>query len=234
MAFPSVTSITETSETGDPANLTANLPATVDADDLLVAIFTHEENASLTAPASPWVEIVNLTVNGALLVAVKKADGTEDGGTVVASASRTGNGAHQVYRITAASWSGDTADIEGTISDSGVTNTPDPPSETASWGAEDNLWLSIATGRDDDASNTSYSTNYTNGTHTVSGGGASNGVSLSTCRRELNTATEDPGVITISATPTQQSIAATVVIRPSAASAQVTMLPEMFTLMGFR
>ena len=90
---------------------------------------------------------------------------------------------------------------------------PDSPSLTASWGAENNLWLAVAGGADDDVAATGYPTGYTNGIDTLSGGGLNSSAEVFSSRRENATATEDPAAFTLASG--EAWVANTIVIRPS-------------------
>lgn len=81
------------------------------------------------------------------------------------------------------------------VSEQGSTAVPDPPNLSPVPGADDYLWVSISTRNDGTGSFISYSTNYSLGQQNVlNGTGAGNG--LAVCMRQLNAASEDPGVIT--------------------------------------
>ena len=90
---------------------------------------------------------------------------------------------------------------------------PDSPSLTASWGTENNLWLAVAGGADDDVAATGYPTGYTNGIDTLSGGGLNSSAEVFSARRENATATEDPAAFTLASG--EAWVANTIVIRPS-------------------
>ena len=226
MAFPSVSDVTETGITGNPTSWVFNLPATVSPGDLLILFCALERNQSgetvADSTSDSWIQL-HLFSTGGLVTGIwaKVADGDEDGGTVTLDASSTTacNAAGQVYRIAAASWRGTLADDVDIAADSSATTTatPDPPAVTAGWGAEDNLYITFYGGRNDDATVSSYPTNYANGIDTLSGGGNNDAAEIGTARRELNAANDNPGTFTIS--QTEVIIAATLVIRPAAAAA---------------
>ena len=126
-------------------------------------------------------------------------------------AAGSSRGAAQVYRITG--WFGALVGLEIGTSAGASSDSPDPPSLTASWGALDNLFLTFVGGQDDDATVSSYPTNYTNGTATLGGGGANLSGAAYSARRELAGATDDPGVYTLSESESWN--ANTLVVRPS-------------------
>lgn len=212
MAFPVVQSITETQFSSSATAHLVSMPATVSSGDLLMILFANEGGGTITNPSGwteKWNENVGNVAGGACFV--KVADGTEGGTTVdvVTSASRTA--AAQVYRID--SWEGTLSGIKtGIFTTHSLTTTPNPPSLTTNWGAGDNLWIATSQYGDDDVLVNSYPTNYTNGIDTISGAGGDLGCTTASARRELNTATEDPGVFTLAAS--EVGGANTIVVRP--------------------
>lgn len=221
MAFPSVASITETSISTNPTSWAFDLPATVDAGDLLLLFVSLEESQSGPNAPTGWTQLyLNNELGHFGAVYGKDADGTEDGGTatITASSPPAANGAGQVYRITASSWRGtlaDDVDINGTTP-SAVNGNPNPPTVTAGWGAEDNLYIAACAAKNDDGTVDAAPTNYTNLTSTISGGGTNDGATVGTARRELNASSDNPGVFTLS--ETERHTAQTVVIRPAASA----------------
>src|SRR5207302_9788816 len=101
--FPVVESL---SATAFPVHATSHavaMPATVNAGDLLLAIFTNHAWATVTAPPG-WTTIgttLNSTVVRTTRLA-KRADGTEGGTTVDFQTSVTETAVAHVYRIS--SW----------------------------------------------------------------------------------------------------------------------------------
>jgi hypothetical protein len=202
-AFPSVASITETTNTTPTANHIVNLPATVDAGDLLligICVAGTGGFGTLDTPAG-WTELWEGSGAGNVTYSVfaRDAVGDEDGGTVtVTQSGGTLNDASQTYRITAASWGG----TLGTDIDTGVDleeqTTIDPPSVTAGGGSADNLFIVFAGVGNDGETVTGYSTNYTNGTDTVVGAGSNLDCTIASQRREFASASDDPDTITFS------------------------------------
>ncbi len=215
ISFPQVADITETAVSSATSNPSFNLPATVDPGDLLL-LFVGIADVSISSTPTGWTELWLLNgdgSNGAGAVYAKDAVGTEDGGSVtVPAASSTAAG--QVYRITAGTWGSNLAadvDIQGNTSGTSSAN-PNPPSVTADWGSADNLFIALFAARDDDATVSSYPTNYSNGDYIISGGGGNNGATVGSARREYTSASDDPGTFTLSESENWRS--ATVVISP--------------------
>lgn len=213
MAFPQVQSVTETIFGSDTTSHNVDMPATVTAGDLLVCLFTNDGSATVTPP-SGWFAPANSTASSAAgrgTVLLKLADGTEDGTTVDFVTSASEQAAAQVYRITA--WDGDPRSAVRVSNASSSGASPTTPSLTAPWGSEDTLWISYLAASDAD-SVTTAPTNYTNIQLTNQGGGTASG-SVASARRELATATEDPGTFTASASITYWGF--TIGVRPAQA-----------------
>jgi len=216
MAFPVIASVTATSFGTDATAHLVAMPATVDANDLLITFFANDGSATVTTPAN-W-NLIDSTANGAAArfsSYYKIAVGNEDGTTVDFVTSATEKAAAQVYRITAASWHG-TTPPETAAAVTGASAGPNPPSTNpAGWDIEDTMWIA-AYGADDDDDATAYPTFYTNGTYTQSDNSTSS-ASMGSARRELAAASDDPAIFTINAG--EEWITITLAIRPAAAVA---------------
>lgn len=222
MAFPSVTSITVTNFTSETTAHACNMPATVAAGDLLIILLSLGWGGGTRTEPSGWTTKFD-TVNGTDVAGccyIKDAVGNEDGTTVDVVTSDGTAGVAQVFRIAAASWDGDIANVQVGTSATG-TGAPDCPAVTPSWGAADNLFIAVGfqDNADDDA--TAAPTNYSNfqfndEAHVGSGS------SIETSRRELNSTTDNPGAYT---GPTFRSyVANTIVIKPVASLKGLIML----------
>lgn len=106
MAYPTVESITTTNFTSDTTSHNANMPATVTAGDLLVAICGFDADAATrtVTPPTGWVKHAEYcSVNtGLLAICIRRADGTEGGGTADFQTDAVEQGTVQVYRISGA------------------------------------------------------------------------------------------------------------------------------------
>ena len=199
MTVPVVEALTPTTfDTDATAHLVA-MPATVNADELLLMLFTADGNPTITTP-SGWSIIAAATAYGTSVTAIvygKKAVGDEDGTTVDVVTSASEQAAAQVYRISG--WGGTLATdvVAGTPATGGNTN-PDPPSASWTWGALDELIIASAH-YSSAVTISAYPTNYTDGTFTTSGGGAAGGM-VASARRALTAAAspENPGTFTTS------------------------------------
>lgn len=218
MAYPNVLSVTETQIGTGTTTPTFDLPSTVESGDLLILFAATTDDPIDTGPGGRWQELWNngAANQGAGACYALSADGTEGGGTAQVTCGGANTAAGQVYRIAANSWMGTIStdiDITGnTVSTVGAN--PDPPSVTAGWGSDDNLYIAMLQARDDDAYATAYPTNYTSGHSTSSTGGGNNGCNCSTAVREYSGTSDDPGTFTLS--ESERWRCSTLVVRPAA------------------
>jgi len=212
LAAPVVAAVTET-----PFNSSAstthevNMPATVDAGDLLIVLFTNDGTATVTTP-SGWTLLATATSGGAVRLSVyyKFAAGDEDGATVDFITSTGEQAAAQVYRIT--DWHGTTPPEISTAA-TGTSTSPDPASlNPAGWDVANTLWLAVAgQDRGNRSGTTAYPASYTDGISTLSADLWGSCRTLS-ARRALAAASENPGTFTIPAS--EQWVAFTIAVRP--------------------
>lgn len=217
MAFPVVESTTSTGFSSTSTTHAVDYPSTVDSGDLLVMVFAANDGAVITTP-SGYTELDQdedpPTVAVRVGVFVKSAAGTEGGGseTVTIDASKTA--AAQIIRVTG--WSGTIAtDIDISTAAIGSSSTPDPDSVSAGWGSADNLFITVVGAGDDDATVTSFPTNYGGGSGVISGGGGNNGCTVGSCYRSLASTTDDPGIFNLS--EAEAWVSWTLVVAPTGA-----------------
>lgn len=179
---PSIASVAVTEFFGG-ATTTHNvpMPATVDAGDLLLVGWFHD-NASLTQ-ASGFAPLSTATNTDRCYIFGRVAVGDEDGANVNFQALTASFAVAHTYRITAGTWAGVLSGVMVTAA-TGTSATPDPPNNAPHLGSDDYLWLVFA-GKVQ-ASITGAPTNYTNFT------GDSSDLSGS-ARRSLTASSEDPG-----------------------------------------
>jgi len=210
MAFPQVASVTPSQFSSAATSHSVAFPATVNAGDLLI-ILAASSNTGTQTPAASGFTLIGGNNNRCYLLA-KVAAGTEGGSSVSLTMTNSATCAAQVIRITG--WYGDLAGVENATANSvGSSAQANPPSVTASWGSDDNLWLACCGGVQD-FTITGIPTDYTNDVLTDSGGGAATVVST---RRELASATNDPANFA-GINPTTANRSYTIVIRPAGAS----------------
>ena len=212
LAAPVVASVTETAFGADTTAHYVNMPATVNAGDLLIVHFTNDESATVTTPGG-W-NLLASNANGSyvrLSVYYKIAAGTESGTPVNFVTSASEEAAAQVYRIT--DWHGTTPPEISTAA-TGTSTRPDPASlNPVGWDLADTLWLAVAgQDRGDQSGTMAYPASYTDGISTLSSPTMGNCRTLS-ARRVLAAASEDPGAFTIPAS--EQWVAFTIAVRPA-------------------
>jgi len=212
LAAPAVASVTETAFDTATTDHYVNMPAAVNAGDLLIVLFTNDRSESVTTPGG-WSLLASDT-NGAhvrLSVYYKIAAGTEGGTQVNLITSAAEEAAAQVYRIT--SWHGTTPPEISTAA-TGTSAAPDPSSlNPAGWDVANTLWLAVAgQDRENQSGTTAYPDSYTDGTSTLSSEGTGSCRTLS-ARRVLAAVSEDPGAFTIPVS--EQWVALTIAVRPA-------------------
>jgi len=193
-----------------------NMPATVEAGELLVANGSGFEIGfpGLDIPSgweAKWIEesSVNTGLEGGLFV--KKADGTEGGTSVNFSTGAACTMAVEVRRI--ALWSGNLDDIAIGVPVHAQTANPNPPNLAPAAGSQRYLWGAIYEAADDDETATGYPTNYTVAqNYVISGGGVNDGPSAGSAWRELEASSDNPGTFTLSGS--EGTIANLLAVRP--------------------
>jgi preprotein translocase subunit YajC len=215
LAAPVVASVTETAFGTDTTDHYVDMPATVNAGDLLIVLFTNNDGSATVTTPGGWNALAS-TANGSavrLSIYYKIAAGTEGGTTVNFATSANEQATAQVYRIT--DWHGTTPPEISTAATN--TNTrPDPASlDPAGWDVADTLWIAVAgQDRGDQSGTTAYPSSYTDGISTQSSDPATTGVCrVHSARRVLAVASENPGAFTI---PTSEEwVAFTIAVRPA-------------------
>lgn len=195
-SFPVIESMAATEQTSDSTSWVVTMPSGIAAGDLLIAIIGSDSNTSVsswaTTASTAWVEMRD-GFGGSVTAACayKEADG---GGTddLTINIAHSQRGGVIVYRISGHADVGTQAP-EARGQNSGTSTTPDPASHTPTGGAKDYLWITYAAMNGGDTI-TSYPTNYSDTGQALAPTGV--GASISYGSRELNAASEDPGVFT--------------------------------------
>lgn len=216
MAFPQATPIAAGNTGANVTEFSATVHAgTIAAGDLLL-LFVGNDGAGDSASVTDWTTPTNGSAransaadNGEGHWFYKIADGNE-ASTVTVTLSSSEGAAYASYLIPAAEWHGTSVPEVASANPPSSVN-PNPPSLTASWGAEDNLWF-VAYAWDGNTSHVSYPADYTNDQQT-SNWANSGGFGVAVASREAAAATEDPDTAEISAS--EQWAAFTLVVRPS-------------------
>jgi len=215
--FPTGITITETLNTtgGNPAII--DNPATVNSGDLLiVTLSTGNSVGAITVPAGWTLLAEGLRSGIATWTGYRISDGTE-GGTTISFSLQFGatETAGQVYRIE--NWHGTTPPEISVYANGGNTN-PDPTAVTASWGVDDNTFITIVGVSDDDSSVSTWPTDYTVGqTSTIVNNTVNASCRIFSARRDLAADTDDPSAFTLS--ESENWTATTVVVRGFVVSA---------------
>lgn len=154
MTFPTFEEVTQTQMDYSGTSIDVNMPATVNANDLLVMIVAASYlTGFIWDTPSGWTKVASRQSAYACPIAVyaKKADGTEDGGTVNVTwgGANVYRAAH-VYRIRQGTWGTGTvaSDITATgRGDSTADTNWDPPSHASGFGAVDTFWIAAVAGK---------------------------------------------------------------------------------------
>src|SRR3990167_10102338 len=229
MTFPTRQSVTSSNWTASPTSHPVTMPATVNAGDLLIVLWTFRTTGSATTTTpTGWTKLgsqANTTSNSCeLAIYAKDAVGDEDGTTVDFVTSAGKNAAASVYRITGWRDSGTLAnDVEvGFVQQANSAN-PNPPSKNpTNWDVEDTKWIAVAAyNGDDNATLTSgYPASYSDGVNIGDTVGFTT-CGLSSAHRDVAASSEDPGAFTLNGTT--NPVAGIVAIRPAAAAGGTNM-----------
>lgn len=210
MTFPTVES-TNSGTTAGAATHVINMPAGIQAGDLLLLFFGTDSSNSI----SNWDGFTELgsESNGTanfFAIGYKIAVGSDTCTLTVTDTNEPG--AHVIYRISGHD-SGQIPELS-TVAEA-ATNTPNPTGVTPTGGAKDYLWI-LAAGWDRDRSISAWNANFTLNRLFESSGG-SGGTCVGVSARKENVDSKDPGSMTISSADTW--IAWTVAVHPEAGPA---------------
>lgn len=208
-AFPVVSDPLVTSSAVSVTSMPVAIPKALSGELIVVGIIVRNDGTFTPPSGFSLLGSQDSGGVGSFRIYTKVADGTENGSVTFTTGTGTTYVAHGlVVRGQYAS-----SPIEATFSTSGGTPGSDvnPPSETASWGSAKNLFIAMMATTAEVITLSAYPTNYVRGKYdSVSAGGSS--VSIGTAVRDLEAASDDPGIFTTSAS--RWWMAATVVIRP--------------------
>ena len=216
MPVPTFQSKTATTFAADATSHNANMPATVNAGDLLVGLISADTTSSLTyTQPSGWSTVVGTTIssdnNNSMAIFAKVAAGTEGGTTVNFATNNSEKAAVHVYRITG--WAGTSiaANVVGRIDNQASSANPNPLSQTTPGSVTCDI-LSIAACGYSASSVLGFTSGPSGYTTTESNGGtdATDGRIASGYKTTTAVSSEDPGTFTYTTAFT--SVVATVVI----------------------
>lgn len=199
-AFPTIAATNTSSNAPTASDWTVSLPASIAADDLLIILVAGGNAGAVTTPTG-WTSLFEFlgTDTQRCYAAYKVASGTEGASVAVAHAG-TGGGGHNSYRITG---------YQGTPESATDATAVDPPNLAPTWGSAKTMWLAVAFDRLTVGAMTAP-TNYTN---ILSAEDGSNQNEAASARRELEAASENPGVFGNGGTSGLG--AATIAVRPA-------------------
>ena len=218
MAFPTV--VATSISTGNSSGISVSLPAGTTAGDMLVLIGAFDGGGvadtehDIFVVEAGWTRAALSSAQNFMSAAAfwKVATGSD-----AATVDLSGNAAAETGNVIALRITGHGGQVEvgawnnyaggGTVS-----AIPDPSSLTPSWGAADTLWIAAAAWDNASRALSSYPANYTANQVYANGANSSANVGTVAATRQLNAATEDPGVFTISAD--EQWAAFTIAIKP--------------------
>ncbi len=198
-----------------PWDITA--PATVNSGDLLLLMLASDGTADVV-PHVDWTELEEVgegTVVGSWYYII--ADGTEDS-KAYSFSSPANNEEHAWHIRRFSNWHGTTPPEKGTAV-TGDNINPDPPIVSPSWGAEDENMYVAACANDADDTATSGPSGYT-GFSSINSAGGGGPTAISSAYKSANSSSDDPGTFTL--TSSDGFVTNTIVIRPSAGAAALT------------
>lgn len=225
MTFPAVIAVSETLVTANAASVVAAIPDGSNVSGRLVVLAVACDGVTaMTWPGSPAWTVLDAGNDGSaasrLEVRYRFVDGSEGwsgtGQTITVSGGTEQWCAHGV--LISGQHASQAPEVAAAT---GASGNFDPPSLTASWGAEDNLWLVFA-GADGGPAVTGWPASYADNQQEGDTGGAAAGVTGAMATRNLNGATDNPGAF---ANDTDPWRALTVVVRPAAVAAATGLPP---------
>lgn len=210
--YPVLESTTTSATNAPGTSHTIQLDGADSAGQLLLAWLMFNADTTITGMTG-WTALSSNTASpGRSAVYGKIATGSE-GSSISATTSSSNAGAFIVQRISNNS-GGLVAGTDYTVAvaSAATTANPNPPSVTAGWGSDDNLFIAACCVRGDNDTVTAYPTNYT-GEQRVTTNGGGGGATVGVAVRQLTSATDDPDTFTLSAS--EYGRAYTIVIRPA-------------------
>lgn len=198
MAYPVVEDFLTQLFTSATNTHDVTMPTTVNSGELLIIIFSCD-GVTFTDPTG-WTKLVEASADTRFVksaVYVKVADGTEGGTSVNVQTTGSSRAAVNVYRISG--FEDGLSGLEETHT-TGSSTSPNPPSISPSWGASnDTLFIAWETNGPGADSITAFPSGYTNTSTVKTGLSTFDHYGIASCRKEANTASEDAGAFTLSA-----------------------------------
>jgi len=188
-----------------------NMPATVNAGDLLIVIFAADGSGTSGDPAG-WTSLG--TANAGTATALGRwaylvADGSEAGGTAAFTTSTAERSSGLCVRIQAGTYTG--APEMATLT-TGTSLSPDPPNLTPSGGPADYLWLASYVQESLPSSAPTYP--LPNGNAVSETGTSNSNIATCACCYTLQSGSSlDPGAFGIPGTTVRPWIASTIAVK---------------------
>ena len=211
--FPELESTTSSATNAPSTSHSVLLDGLDSAGELLLAWLMFNADTTITGMTG-WTALSSNTASpGRSAVYGKIATGSE-GSSISATTSSSNAGAFIVQRISN-NKGGLVAGTDYTVAvaSAATTANPNPPSVTAGWGSDDNLFIAACCVRGDNDTVTGYPTNYGSGTGKVTTNGGGGGATVGVAVRQFTSATDDPDTFTLSAS--EYGRAYTIVIAPA-------------------
>lgn len=204
-------------QTGNSSSATSahsvQLPSSINVGDGFIVAIMGKDAGTISTPSN-WVKLGERIEGSDSVFAVFALDatGNEGGMGVTFSSASASTSAHIILHIV--DWGGSiVSDIDiASFGFTSGTTSPDPPSITAGWGLDTNLFVSFVAATDDDATFTSAPANYLNLTQQVTGGGTDNGGEIAIATRHYESASDDPSAFQLS--ESEFAMFTTLVIKP--------------------
>lgn len=210
MTFPTIESTNTSSQNSDTSSHTIAVPSGVVNGDLVIAWFTVDVNPTISGWPAGWTQISSLIQGSAVTTEIRflRATGSLSNFSITTSTNQ--NSVHTTYRISGHHTTSDPEDTTAGVQSSNA----NPPSHTATWGAEDNLWIVHSGHNRGDHSISTYPETRNNVTQTSLGSG---GVVMAICDVDANASSRDPSNFVWSAS--QHNTTSTLVVRPAGGAA---------------
>lgn len=228
MAFPSVATKAASGDEARSTAFNATMPSGITAGDLLVAWAFQSDNSTTVGIPSEWTTIRSTSITGGRrgYVLAKEAAGSD-----TLSFDRSSNSVALsvcIYRIT--SWYGGTISsaVEAAVPVVDYSGEGNPPSLTASWGSDDNLWIACV-GADPSKNIGTFPSGYSETQWSGNGEGAYPPTGTAVKASEA-AATENPGSFAAPDYFSETGVT-TIAVRPAGGSTQ-SLLPTYRLLKG--
>lgn len=225
MAFPQIRDSITSLNNGNTTSHTLELPVSVVAGDLIIAIIATDGDNTFGWPdeGTTWHQIFELSSGkvAALGAAWKIAVGGEGGTSITVTSTSDEISSCLSYSISA--HGSDVNVPEGSTGATGDSANANPDSYTATWGSDDNLWIAMC-GVNGNSAGVSV---YPYADNNVTTGNSNNqGCSIGVCSDEIATDVEDPGTFT---NLDDDWVAGTIVVSPALKYQQKIMVGSIFT-----